>query len=106
MSVPAAWVTVDEDGRPLDPPCGHLDLVAPVPDPPATVCMDCVVEGSEWVNLRQCLVCGGVRCCDSSPRRHATAHVKASGHPLIRSAQPGETWGWCYVDQVGLAPAA
>jgi hypothetical protein len=23
-----------------------------------------------------------------------------TGHPLIRSAQPGETWTWCYLDEV------
>jgi hypothetical protein len=45
------------------------------------------------------LTCHGIRCCDSSPRRHATAHFRTDGHPVIRSAQPGETWRWCYVDE-------
>jgi hypothetical protein len=22
------------------------------------------------------------------------------GHPLVRSAEPGETWIWCYVDEI------
>lgn len=81
--------------------CRHLatardDVV--VPD--ANVCADCVVEGTTWVHLRICLSCGHVACCDSSPRRHATAHHRATGHPVIRSAEPGETWRWCFVDQL------
>ncbi len=105
MSAPSSWVAVDHDGQPLDQQCGHLDQVIEVPDPPARECMDCVVEGSTWVNLRQCLVCGGVRCCDDSPRRHTTGHWKAVGHPLIRSAQPGEAWAWCYPEELSLVPA-
>jgi CPA1 family monovalent cation:H+ antiporter len=59
-------------------------------------CEDCVREGSRWVHLRLCLECGHVGCCDSSPRRHATAHFHESDHPVIRSAEPGETWRWCF----------
>jgi hypothetical protein len=105
MSAPTAWVAVDRDGRPLDHQCSHLDQIVEVPDPPAGECMDCIVEGTTWVNLRQCLVCGGVRCCDDSPRRHATAHATTSGHPLIRSAKPGEAWAWCYPEELFLVPA-
>ena len=75
--------------------CSHLDGIQPVADP-ATVCEDCVVEGGRWVNLRQCLTCGGTRCCDSSPNTHATRHHDATGHPVIRSAMPGQDWLWCY----------
>jgi uncharacterized UBP type Zn finger protein len=57
------------------------------------------------VHLRLCLTCGHVGCCDDSPGRHATGHFHGSGHPLIRSFEPGEDWGWCYVDQVFLEPA-
>jgi monovalent cation/hydrogen antiporter len=62
------------------------------------VCEDCVVEGTVWVHLRLCLECGHVGCCDSSPRRHASAHFHDTGHPVIRSAEPAEDWRWCYVD--------
>lgn len=81
--------------------CRHLQE-APVNVPAAdeTVCEDCVVEGTTWVHLRKCLTCGHMGCCDSSPRRHATAHHHASGHPVIRSAEPGESWRWCFVDQL------
>ena len=55
-----------------------------------------------WVHLRMCQTCGHVGCCDNSEGKHATAHFKSIGHPIIRSAQPGEDWSWCYVDEVML----
>ncbi|MGY1606162.1 MULTISPECIES: UBP-type zinc finger domain-containing protein [unclassified Geodermatophilus] len=87
--------------------CTHLDQVDPavVPDTEEG-CGDCLREGSSWVHLRECLTCGHVACCDSSPRRHATAHSHGSGHPLVRSFEPGESWWWCYPDQVMLQPRA
>jgi CPA1 family monovalent cation:H+ antiporter len=63
-------------------------------------CEDCVREGTQWVHLRLCLTCGHVGCCDSSPRRHATAHFHDTHHPVVRSAEPGETWRWCYVHEL------
>jgi uncharacterized UBP type Zn finger protein len=53
-----------------------------------------------------CLTCGKVGCCDSSPGRHASAHAREEGHPLARSAEPGEDWSWCYVDEVALVISA
>jgi len=50
-----------------------------------------------------CLTCGTIGCCDNSPNRHATVHFRETGHPLVRSAEPGESWAWCYVDELGLA---
>ena len=66
---------------------------------PATECPECVAMHGRWVHLRRCLDCGHVGCCDSSPRRHATRHFEESGHPVVRSAEPGETWRWCFVDE-------
>ena len=63
-------------------------------------CEDCLLTNDPWLHLRICLECGKVGCCDSSPNRHASAHAQSSGHPLIRSLQPGEEWSWCYVDEV------
>ena len=60
------------------------------------------MKGRKWLHLRICLVCGHVGCCDDSPQKHATAHYRADGHPLIRSLEPGEDWNWCYVDEVGM----
>ena len=66
----------------------------------AAGCEECVKLGQRWVHLRECLVCGHVRCCDSSIGKHATKHFHTSKHPVMRSVEPGETWGWCYVDEL------
>ncbi len=77
--------------------CAHLEA-HPVVATDATACPSCLEEGSIWVSLRQCLTCGTIGCCDSSPRQHATAHFHETTHPVIQSAEPGEDWRWCYVD--------
>jgi hypothetical protein len=83
--------------------CTHLDhvLITELPD---TVdgCADCLAAGTPWLHLRMCLECGHVGCCDDSPSRHATAHARDSGHPIIRSIEPGEDWSWCYPDQLAM----
>ena len=61
--------------------------------------------GSEWVHLRLCLSCGHVGCCDDSPNRHATKHFRKIHHPIIRSLEPGEDWGWCFIDELVMEPA-
>jgi uncharacterized UBP type Zn finger protein len=83
--------------------CSHLDSVrfSEVPSDVAG-CEDCLALGMQWVHLRMCQSCGRIACCDDSPGKHATAHFRQSGHPIIRSAQPGEDWSWCYVDEVML----
>lgn len=81
--------------------CSHVDQIADV-EPSAAGCEDCLRTGDSWVHLRMCLVCGHVGCCDSSRNRHARRHWQETGHPLIQSAEPGETWRWCYVDEVSL----
>ena len=81
-------------------PCDHLADAPAAPEDPGGACEDCVREGTRWVHLRRCLGCGGVRCCDSSPRRHASAHYREAGHPVMASAEPGEAWRWCFVDEV------
>ena len=81
-------------------PCTHLAaLPAEVTPDQTDACGDCLAEGTRWVHLRVCLTCGHMACCDSSPRRHASAHSRALGHPVVRSAEPGEDWRWCYVDE-------
>jgi uncharacterized UBP type Zn finger protein len=68
-------------------------------------CESCLETGDSWVHLRQCLVCGYVGCCSSSPNNHAAKHFEATGHPLMRSMERGETWAWCFVDELFLDPA-
>jgi uncharacterized UBP type Zn finger protein len=83
--------------------CSHLDRVKVTQLPEAVDgCEDCLAMGGKWLHLRICLECGHVGCCDDSPNRHATAHNHASGHPIIRSLEPGEIWSWCYVDELLL----
>ena len=69
-------------------------------DPSSEGCEDCLATGGRWVHLRMCQQCGHLGCCDSSPNRHATAHWRDSGHPIVRSYEPGEDWWWCYPDEL------
>ena len=80
-------------------PCEHLAHLKAVQPRTQDGCEECLKIGSPWVHLRLCLTCGHVGCCDDSPMRHATAHFHATSHPVIKSYEPGETWGWCYVDE-------
>jgi tellurite resistance protein TerC len=81
--------------------CTHLDQIAAV-EPTSDGCEECLKTGERWVQLRMCLKCGHVGCCDSSKNRHATAHFQATGHPVMRSIEPGESWKWCYIDRTML----
>ena len=78
-------VTIDEG-------CDHLRAISSLIEPSNRECEDCVKVGGRWVHLRTCQTCGGTRCCDSSPNRHASKHARASGHPVIASAERGERW--------------
>lgn len=85
--------------------CTHLDSIAITQLPDSIEgCTDCLTSGDRWCHLRICLTCGNVGCCDSSPNKHATAHANSTGHPIMRSIQPGETWAWCYVDETSVQP--
>ncbi|GAA2752391.1 UBP-type zinc finger domain-containing protein [Kitasatospora cinereorecta] len=89
------------------PTCSHLDRIDPDLRPDAAAgCQECLASGDGWVHLRRCLTCGHVGCCDSSPRRHATAHFHATGHPIVVSHQPGEAWGWCFAERLLLEYSA
>jgi hypothetical protein len=79
--------------------CAHLVEIRPV-FPSAAGCEVCLRTGDSCVHLRICMACGLMGCCDSSPNRHATKHHHATGHPIVRSMEPGEDWGWCYTDEV------
>jgi ubiquitin-hydrolase Zn-finger-containing protein len=79
-------------------PCAHIGAVKKLRVAKRRECEECVKVGSSWVHLRTCQQCGATRCCDDSPNRHATKHARASGHPVISSAEPGERWLYCYPD--------
>ena len=81
--------------------CEHFNQIPEV-SPRTDGCEECLQMGDEWVHLRLCLTCGHVGCCDDSKNKHATKHFHATRHPIMRSHEPGETWGWCYLDQAWL----
>jgi uncharacterized UBP type Zn finger protein len=85
--------------------CIHLDQVFRVTPRTPNGCEECLKIGANWVHLRLCLTCGHVGCCDDSPNKHATKHFHRTRHPIIKSFEPREDWGWCYVDEVMLEPA-
>lgn len=81
--------------------CTHTDQIKDV-KPHTRGCEECLKTGDRWVHLRLCMTCGHVGCCDSSKNKHATKHFHALDHPIMRSLEPGEDWGWCFIDQVEL----
>jgi uncharacterized UBP type Zn finger protein len=81
--------------------CTHLDTVNEVKSDKQG-CEDCLKIGDTWVHLRLCTECGHLGCCDSSKNKHATAHFHSSSHPIVASAEPGEDWLWCYVDEIAF----
>ena len=80
--------------------CSHLTRNLKVIETDIDVCDDCVKTGDTWVQLRLCTECGHVGGFDSSKNQHSTKHFRRTKHPVIRSLEPGETWTWCYVDEI------
>lgn len=93
---PAVPLMVNAEGG-----CAHNEGMEPMA-PRAVGCEVCLDHGGDWVHLRICMTCGHVGCCDSSPGKHATAHFKESGHPIMRSGERGEDWAWCFEDRVSF----
>ena len=79
--------------------CSHVEQIK-ITQTEKNTCEECVKMGDTWVHLRLCLICGNVGCCDSSKNKHATKHFHKTQHPLMRSIEPGESWVWCYVDEI------
>ena len=85
-------------------PCSHLDMINDV-EPSSQVCDQCVALGETWPELRMCLICGHVGCCEDSRYQHARSHFEATGHPLIMPyGARGMDWIWCYEDRALLDP--
>jgi uncharacterized UBP type Zn finger protein len=85
--------------------CTHSESIELTELPPEIRgCEDCLRIGGRWVHLRMCTSCGHVGCCDSSPHRHASGHFRETTHPIVRSAEPGESWFWCYPDETLVTP--
>ncbi|WP_026877309.1 cation:proton antiporter [Jiangella gansuensis] len=79
--------------------CTHQDQMK-ITDSDVDVCQECVELGDAWVQLRLCMKCGYVGCCDDSPNKHTTAHFERERHPVIQSLEPGAGWQYCYVDEI------
>ena len=90
-----------DDAQLQSPDCGHTDQARAV-SPSTPGCEECLQRGDDWVHLRICMTCGHVGCCDSSKNKHASKHAAATEHPIVKSVEPGEDWGWCYVDETML----
>lgn len=85
----------------LNEACEHIRELKEEPEPRTPEgCEECLKTGDSWVHLRLCMTCGHVGCCDDSKNKHATKHFHRTGHPVIKSFQPGENWEWCYIDKV------
>jgi uncharacterized UBP type Zn finger protein len=83
--------------------CTHLDQIRVVQLPAQIAgCEECLKIGDRWVHLRMCMSCGKIGCCDSSPNRHASKHARSEQHPIARSAEPGEDWSYCFVDEIAF----
>jgi hypothetical protein len=82
-----------------DTVCSHIGAISAIKTAKRHVCEECVKAGDRWVHLRTCQQCGSTLCCDSSPNQHASKHARASLHPVIASAEPGERWLYCYPDE-------
>jgi uncharacterized UBP type Zn finger protein len=90
-----------QSGQQAPTGCDHLRAAASDVEPRTPEgCGACIEQGTSWVDLRLCLSCGEVGCCDSSPWQHASVHADRSGHPVVRSFERGESWRWCYVDDL------
>jgi uncharacterized UBP type Zn finger protein len=88
---------VNEVEKPMT--CSHVEHIRNV-KPTGTDCAECVRLGDVWIQLLLCMECGHIGCGDASKNKHATKHFRATRHPIVRSIEPGEDWGWCYVDQL------
>jgi len=81
--------------------CEHIDGIKTEPAPHTPEgCQECLESGDNWVHLRLCLTCGHVGCCNNSKNKHADKHFHKTNHPVIRSFEPGESWKWCYIDEI------
>jgi uncharacterized UBP type Zn finger protein len=83
----------------MDETCVHVKGLKDV-TPSGNGCQECLKMGDAWVHLRLCETCGHVGCCNNPKKKHAPSHFHATGHPVIKSFEPGEDWGYCYLDDL------
>ena len=76
--------------------------IDPSAKPSGTGCVECTAAGGWWFHLRRCAQCGHIGCCDTSPGQHATKHAQETGHAIITSFEPGESWFYDYRTNEGF----
>jgi uncharacterized UBP type Zn finger protein len=89
----------DKPDKALGKDCSHGSWIEEI-TPSGQGCLECLRIGDTWFHLRVCMTCGQVGCCDQSKNRHARKHFEQTGHPVVKSFQPGEKWMWCFADEV------
>ncbi|MFJ3876878.1 UBP-type zinc finger domain-containing protein [Streptomyces sp. NPDC090077] len=99
---PSGWLPSPDGGRPEGRSCSHAADLPPSAQTPDRACAECRARGWTWTRLRWCATCGYVGCCDSSRGRHAHAHYARTGHPVVLSLAPDESWAWCFADELFL----
>jgi uncharacterized UBP type Zn finger protein len=86
----------------MEKTCTHIGEIKDVAPNTPEGCEECLKSGDEWVQIRLCLSCGHVGCCDSSKNKHAAKHFEETKHPIIQSYKADKSWKWCYVDEMYL----
>ena len=97
LDMPEHFYRLIFTGQVADKPCSHLHLIQ-VTEPATDVCEECVALGDVWPQLRMCLICGYVGCCDTSKNKHMKQHYEKTGHSIFRSIFRSDGWIWCYED--------
>jgi hypothetical protein len=86
--------------------CRHLDQIELTELAESiAACEEWLETRSRWVHLPMRMTGRRIGYCEGSRNKNATAHFREVGHPIMRSAEPGEDWSSCYVDQVAFALA-
>lgn len=105
FSVPTLLLRLMWTSQLREKDCAHMDQIR-VHDTDLLVCKECVALGDTWPELRMCMICGYVGCCDASKNKHAKKHFHDAGHSIIRPVDRGiwYNWIWCYEDDALLSP--
>lgn len=83
--IPEGWRRIEKSR------CAHLSKFATDASSEKDRCDACGLNK----DLRVCLTCGYVGCCESHGA-HDTGHFRETGHPFIRPQRNEYDWLWCY----------
>lgn len=83
--IPEGWRRIDKSQ------CPHRQTLGAEASSESAQCEACGLTK----DLRVCLTCGYVGCCESHGA-HDTQHFRETGHPFIRPQRSEYDWLWCY----------